>query len=134
VNLQPCDLQLTTRHINGHQVINVTGEIDICSAPMVHAYLRKATDICAGRGRDVVADLSGVTFMDATGLSVLLRADHHARRTGRRLRVAAPTAPITRLLDITGLDTYFDLYLTSQAATATPHPALPPVASPHPAA
>jgi anti-sigma B factor antagonist len=129
----PCDLQLTTFDINGHPVIAVAGEIDVCSAPVMHACLRQAADICdisADGGHDLVVDLSAVTFMDASGLSVLLRADHRARRAGRRLRVAAPTPAISRLLQITLLDSYFDLYPTSQAATARPRrtvsPAIPP--------
>ena len=130
---QPCDLKLTTRDINGHQVIAVAGEIDICSAPIVHACLRQATDICdisADAGHDLVVDLSAVTFMDASGLSVLLRADHRARRADRRLRVAAPTPQITRLLQVTHLDAYFDLYPTSQAATTRPCHASPPATPP----
>lgn len=131
----PCDLQLTTREINGHHVIVVAGEIDICSAPIVHACLRQAADtrdLSADGGHDLVVDLSAVTFMDASGLSVLLRADHRARRTGRRLRVAAPTPQITRLLQVTQLDSYFDLYLTGQAATARPRRTASPATSPSP--
>jgi hypothetical protein len=51
--------------------------------------------------------------MDARGLSTLIWADHMVRRADRHLRLAAPTARITRLLAITHLDLYFDLHLTS---------------------
>jgi anti-sigma B factor antagonist len=117
---QFADLQLTTRCMNGHQVVAVAGEIDICTAPAVTAYLLDAADTSSNDGSDLVVDLSAVTFMDASGLTALLRADHQAQRAGERLRLAAPTARITRLLAITHLDLYFNLYPTSEAATDPP--------------
>jgi anti-anti-sigma factor len=130
MDLPPADLQLTTRCMNGHQIIAVAGEIDICTAPAVHAYLLKAADITFGNGDSgLVVDLSAVTFMDASGLTALLRADHHARRAGERLRLAAPTARIIRLLEITHLDLYFDLYPTREAATAAGLGSDPPLAA-----
>jgi anti-anti-sigma factor len=103
---QPADLQLTTRCLHGHQVVVVAGEIDISTTPVLNAYLLNAAYTTSGKGGiDLVVDLSAVTFMDASGLTVLLRADHRARRAGGRLRLAAPTA------------LYFDLYPTSEAAT-----------------
>jgi anti-sigma B factor antagonist len=122
---QSADLRLATRWMNDSPIIMISGEIDICTAPAVHAYLLEAADmlhgIAPGKGiGDMVVDLSAVTFMDACGLSTLLRADHHARRAGRRLRLAGPSTPVARLLAITRLDLYFDLYPTSQAATTHP--------------
>ena len=35
-------LQLTTESVNGHQVIVVTGEFDLCTSPVLHDYLRDA--------------------------------------------------------------------------------------------
>jgi anti-sigma B factor antagonist len=118
---QPLYLQLTTRYINGHQVIAVTGEIDICTTTAMHVYLLDADTTCRNGDRDLVVDLSAVTFMDASGLAVLLRADRRSRQAGGRLRLAAPTARITRLLAITNLDQHFDLYPTTEAATAVFH-------------
>jgi anti-sigma B factor antagonist len=116
------DLQLTTRWRNGHQIVAVAGEIDICTAPAVSAYLLDTIGVTrpdgSGRGgSDLVLDLSAVTFMDARGLSSLVWADHSARRAGRHLRLAALSVPTIRLLAITHLDLYFDLHLTSEAAT-----------------
>jgi anti-sigma B factor antagonist len=119
---RPADLQLTTRWRNGHQIVAVAGEIDMCTAPTMRAYVLNIIGITDGDGdgrggSDLVLDLSAVTFMDARGLSTLLWADHNARRAGRHLRLAAVTVPVIRLLAITHLDQYFDLHLTSEAAT-----------------
>lgn len=116
------DVQLHTRWMNGHQVIAVTGDIDARTAPVVHAYLLDAADTNRDKGvgvpGDLVVDLNAVTFMDSRGLTTLLAADDCARRTGRHLRLAAPSKPVLRLLAVTHLDLYFDLYLTAQAATS----------------
>ena len=92
MDLQPPDLQFTTRWMNGHQIVAIAGDIDACTAPAMLAYvLNAAADSDGGAGgSDLVMDLSAVTFMDASGLSALMRADGGARQAGRHLRLAAP--------------------------------------------
>jgi anti-sigma B factor antagonist len=117
---QPADLQFSTRWMNGHQIVAIAGDIDACTAPAMLAYvLNAAADSNGGvGGSDLVMDLSAVTFMDASGLSALTRADAGARQAGRQLRLAAPTARVARLLAITRLDLHFDVYPSTEAATS----------------
>ncbi|WP_433332418.1 STAS domain-containing protein [Spirillospora sp. CA-294931] len=104
MDLDQSDLQFITDRVGDHHVVWVTGDIDISTASALGAYLSAAL---TQDGKDLVVDLSGVTFMDASGLAALLRADHHATRTGGRLKLAAPAPVITRLLTITGLTNHF---------------------------
>ncbi|MCW2942039.1 MAG: anti-anti-sigma factor [Actinomycetia bacterium] len=118
---QPPYFQLSTESVNGHQVITVTGEVDLCTSPALHDYLHDAATTIPGTtqgGGDLVLDLSALTFMNSSGLRVLLQADQRAARTGSRLRLAAMTAPITRLLMLMRLDAHFDVYPTLIAATS----------------
>jgi anti-anti-sigma factor len=55
-----------------------------------------------------VLDLSGVSFMDSTGVRTLLQADSRARRDGRRLLLIAPPEPGARVLRVTLLDRRFE--------------------------
>jgi anti-sigma B factor antagonist len=115
-------LQLTTACVNGHQVITVTGEVDLCTSPTLHDYLQNvsATTLGTGtRGGDLVLDLRALTFMNSSGLRVLFQADQRACRIGGRLRLTALTMPITRLLTLMHLDAHFDIYPTLTAATTT---------------
>jgi anti-sigma B factor antagonist len=116
----PADLQFTTRWMSGHQSVAIAGDIDACTAPAMLAYVLNAAADSNGRvgGSDLVMDLSAVTFMDASGLSALTRADSGARQAGRQLRLAAPTARVARLLAITRLDLHFDIYPSTEAATS----------------
>jgi ABC-type transporter Mla MlaB component len=77
MDLQPADLQFTTRWMNGHQIVAIAGDIDACTAPAMLAYVLNAaadSDGAAGAS-NLVMDLSAVTFMDAGGLTALIRAD-----------------------------------------------------------
>jgi anti-sigma B factor antagonist len=49
-------------------------------------------------------DLDAVTFMDVSGLRVLLQAARRARASGRGFAVARPSRPIRRLLELTAID------------------------------
>jgi anti-sigma B factor antagonist len=80
---------------NGPHVV-VAGEID-------HTSSRALADGLAARTGDVTLDLSGVTFMDSSGLRVLLKAARSAEAAGHTLSLVAVSAPVARLLRITGL-------------------------------
>jgi anti-anti-sigma factor len=80
--------------------IALAGRLDVHSVPEVRVALHAAID--AGDG-DLVVDVSGIELVDATGLGVLVGADHRARQAGRRvvLRDAGPR--LRRILRATRL-------------------------------
>ena len=60
-------------------------------------------------GGAVIADLTGITFLDSSGLGVLVQAHRTATERDTRLLVVAST-PVRKLLQLTGLDTVLDSY------------------------
>jgi anti-anti-sigma regulatory factor len=52
----------------------------------------------------LMVDLTGLSFIDSTGLSVLLAASERARRQGRRLIVVRPPLPALRVFTLTRVD------------------------------
>ncbi|GIH96276.1 hypothetical protein Psi01_69060 [Planobispora siamensis] len=90
----------------GDAVVTVRGEIDITTAPLLEAHIRR-TLLTRRRPADIVLDLRGVTFMDASGLTALVHIDDHARRNGHGIRLAGVSCPVARLLRITRLDRRF---------------------------
>lgn len=80
--------------------VAVAGEIDIESAPQ----LRVALESAVAPGITVIADLGGVTFMDSSGLSVLIAAHQKARAVGAVLVLRTVPARVLALLKITGMD------------------------------
>ncbi|MFI2608938.1 STAS domain-containing protein [Kitasatospora sp. NPDC018619] len=80
-------------------VVRAHGEIDLDTAPA----LRRALAAALESHREVVLDLSEVTFMDCAGLGALVRARNQADRGGRRLVLRGADRRVVRLLKLTGL-------------------------------
>lgn len=77
----------------------VQGEIDLVTAPMLERHLHEAIST----GRELVeVDLSGVTFMDARGVGVLVGA-RNAAGDKTVLRLHAPSDQVLRMLDLCGI-------------------------------
>lgn len=86
---------------NGSVRVEVRGELDLSTSPELGTVLRH--EITAGRS--VLLDLSGVTFIDSTGLNALLAALRWSRADNATLALAADlTDQVRRVVEITGLD------------------------------
>ena len=75
----------------------ISGEVDLASAPGLRSELQRLD------ARNLVVDLSGVTFIDSTGLGVLVAALKRTRESGGQLTLRSPTRATRKVLDITGL-------------------------------
>ena len=85
----------------GPAVLRAQGEIDVASAPEFH-------DALSGLIAESPAVLmSDVSFIDSTGLGVLVSAEKQMRAEGSGLRLVVTHPQITRLLELTGLDEVF---------------------------
>jgi len=60
----------------------------------------------------VVADMRGVTFLDSSGINVLIRVHQQLSEAGFRLRIAAPTDTVRRVLSLVGIDTLVPCHST----------------------
>lgn len=109
------DLRLSTDASGGCAVVTVHGEIDLGSA---HRLSDAALAALQQVGSRLVLDLAGVSFMDSTGLKVLLALHKRAQVAGGRLLLAGPTRTVLRVLTVTGLDQAFEICDTVDAAVA----------------
>ena len=82
--------------------IALHGELDLATVDEALAAFEQSVD---GQP-EVVVDLSGLTFMDSTGVRLLLRL--HGRQNGRRVRFAQPSPQVARILELTGIGPVFD--------------------------
>jgi anti-sigma B factor antagonist len=74
------------------------GELDLASFETVDQVLRDAAE----RANEITIDLSGLTFMDSTGLRLLLKADARARADGHSMRVTGASGEVKMVMEITG--------------------------------
>jgi anti-anti-sigma factor len=109
------ELDLSTTRDGPCAVVSVGGEIDPGTASeLSEAALSAMREI----GPSLVLDLSGVTFMDSTGLKVLLAVHQRAQLAGGRLVLAGATRSVQRVVSITGLDETFEARDNVEAAVA----------------
>jgi anti-anti-sigma factor len=102
------------RTVDGAVVVSLVGELDLYNAHVVRERLAATTN---DGGERLVVDLSGVTFIDSTGLGVLVEA--RSRLANRRaFVVVAPGVEARRALEISGLDRHFAVRETLEAALA----------------
>lgn len=109
------DLVLQTRQEGGATVVTAAGEIDVFTAPDLDEAL---TAVLSRGATKIVMDLSGVTFLDSTGLGVLVKCLKQARGAGGWVRLVVQAEKIRKIFDITGLDAAMPLFDTVPGALA----------------
>ena len=110
-----CSLELRTGECDGRVVVVLRGELDVTDAARVAAAL---TDVAA-RERHIIVDLSGLEFIDSSGLAALARARKHARRAGGDLLLAAPQPSVLRVLSLTRLIEVFSVHTCVEEAVGS---------------
>ncbi|MFP5487104.1 MAG: STAS domain-containing protein [Acidimicrobiia bacterium] len=96
----PHDGDLDLR-IEGH-TLHVRGEIDAHSAPELGTALRTTTG-------DVEIDLSGVDFVDSSGLRVLIETHQLLEGRGDVLTLAHPSPAVLRMFELSAVDGYLNI-------------------------
>jgi len=105
ITAQPID---AARH-----VLAVRGELDLFNASELKAVFARCIE--AGRIR-IIVDLAETTFVDSSGLSVLMDAFKRLRSRDGTLAIVNLNERIARILAITGLDQTFTILPTREAA------------------
>jgi anti-sigma B factor antagonist len=117
-DVEPARAELS---IEGHAmgdrtVLSVRGELDLYTAPTLRDRVLAAAD--EGQRR-LVIDLSGVPFMDSSGLGVIVACVKRLRESGGDLAlVTTPGSPPSKLLSLTGLDRAIPTFSTPDEAFA----------------
>jgi anti-sigma B factor antagonist len=100
---------------DGACVISVRGEIHVSTAPQ---FAERLTAVIESGRTAVVLDMSGVEFIDSTGLSVLLNGLRLIGQRRGRLALVCTNPTVLRLFQITNLDSTFDIFGDRAAAVA----------------
>ena len=77
------------------------GELDIATAPELEQAI---ADVARNGAAELVLDLRGLTFMDSTGLRMLLQTNAQAAEQGFELSIWRGSRQIDKLFSVTGLD------------------------------
>jgi anti-sigma B factor antagonist len=94
----PALLHVTAEQLEDARLLRAAGEIDASTVPA----LRRELDSAREEVVTVLLDLSGVTFIDSTGLKLLLDASHSSVTSDWAFFAVRPSAAVERLIEVSG--------------------------------
>lgn len=111
---RPARLSVETRVVDGVRVVAVWGEIDYDVRDLFsEALLLEDGAVPPLR---IVVDLSQVTFMDSSGINVLVGTHRQVSETRGWLRVAGAQESVLRVLELVGIDALISCYPSIEQA------------------
>jgi anti-anti-sigma factor len=108
-----CDIHNT----DTETLVTASGEVDLATRDQLWDVLRSRVT----PGARIVLDCSGITFIDCSGLRVLVWAQQRAEASGGQLVLDAPSAPLLRILELAGVTDTFNA--VGDARPSIPRPA-----------
>jgi anti-anti-sigma factor len=93
-------LEVRSERSDDRHVIVVTGELDLDGVERVTEELERAE---ASDARRIVLDLSGLTFMDSSGVRLIVCANLRSKAHGDRLRLIRGNTRVQRVFELTGV-------------------------------
>jgi anti-sigma B factor antagonist len=98
--LPPEEFTITVGRHRDTVTVAVTGEVDTASGRLLREHLAA---LCEDRPATLVLDLSGVTFLDSSGVALLLSLWRTCRRDGVELLLARVSPVARRVLEVCGV-------------------------------
>jgi len=99
-------MEIEIREERGQQVVALCGEVDLEESRRA----REALLRCVEDGRPVLVDLSGVKYIDSSGIASLVEAYQRARAQNARFALAAVSPEALRVLQLARLDKVFTIH------------------------
>ncbi|MFD4555599.1 STAS domain-containing protein [Streptomyces sp. NPDC058469] len=109
---QPGRLSVRTDVVDGTLVVAVAGEIDQETGGSLREVLELPEDVAPR----VVIDLRHVTFMDSSGINILIAVHTRLAEAGGWLRLAGAAPPVLRVIQLVGIDGFIDCHPSVQQA------------------
>jgi len=103
-------------HANGVSEVAVSGRLNMVTAPRVREAIQTAVNNNQPR---VAVDLSGVVFLDSSGLGALIAGLKTAREAGGDVRLVNPTEQVQLVLELTNMGTVLKTF--EDIESAYPH-------------
>ncbi len=110
------ELDVTVRKVDSTAVVAVAGEIDVYTSPLLQERL---VEVLRDGFPSIVLDLSAVTFLDSTGLGVLITGLKRCRSAEGDLVLVTAQPNVLKVLEITGLNDVFQVHDSVDDAIAT---------------
>jgi|TARA_B100000809_G_scaffold226751_1_gene238615 anti-sigma B factor antagonist len=99
----------------GSVTITVSGDIDMSSSTKMRDAL---TPLFQNNNKVIVVDLSGVSYIDSSGIATLVEGLQWSHNSNNKFRLAALTPGVKDVFEIARLLTVFEVFDTKEQALA----------------
>lgn len=107
-------LKLSDKQVDGVEVVSLEGRIVLGEES--NALREKVKGFLAAGKKNIVLNMSNVTYIDSAGLGTLVASHHSAKTQGASLRLSNLGAKFQEVLQVTKLLTVFEVYDSEAAA------------------
>ncbi len=103
---EPGLLKIGEERSQNRLVLSISGELDLAGAPLLQKHLLAATQADV---HEVVVDLEHTTYIDSTGLDILVSAHKRLAASGGELIIRSSTPRSLRLFEVVGLSSLLNI-------------------------
>lgn len=107
-------MNIETQDAPPFRVIRLSGDVDLHSSPQA----RQAILDAVKAGKPLLVDLSGVSYMDSSGVASLVEGYQTARKQGIEFGITGPAAPAMSVLRLARLDKVFPIHASLEERLA----------------
>ena len=106
-------MDILSQSIGSIKILGLSGRFDIQTSPQVNEWMQDATSKPPAK---VVVDLSDVSFLDSTALSILVQGLKRSRELNGDVRLCGLHQPVRMIFELTRLDKAFEIYNSQEDA------------------
>ncbi|WP_257304994.1 anti-sigma factor antagonist [Geothrix campi] len=107
-------LNIQTRQEGTASVVSIQGKVNFEVTAQLRDVIRET--VATAQPKLLVINLEGVSFIDSSGLGLLVAARNSVDKSGGKLHLSCLPAPVKKTFDQTNLTNYFSIFATEQDA------------------
>jgi anti-anti-sigma factor len=100
-------MEITVRRESNLVIVDMVGEIDVNAVARIRDTLG---DLAKAASPQIVVNLAGATYIDSSGLGILMAARRETLKGGGRLALCGMTKDVRMVLELTRLNKFFEIY------------------------
>ena len=108
-------MKISSRYSDGRLLIQLHGELDHHSARQAIAEITEAVD--SNLPRELLLDMSRLSFMDSSGIAVIIKTNRRITETGGRMIIASPQRQPLKVLDAAGIEKLVEVHSKWEVTT-----------------
>lgn len=109
-------MQIKVESKNNTDIVILSGEVDLYNSPQVR---KKLTELINHKNPHIIVDLSGVTYMDSSGLATLVEAMQKIAKNNGKFILVGIKGAVKNMFEIARLNEVFSIYENITTALAS---------------